>query len=70
MLNCIEIHRTCDFPAGVGVWTPIPPLDPHMKDELLVHGLVIFAFAGWEADFRSQRIEFSEAQSNRVHSGL
>ena len=32
MLISIEIHITCDFPGfgGGGVWTPYPPLYPHM----------------------------------------
>ena len=29
MLISIETHITCDFPGEV-VWTPYPPLDPHL----------------------------------------
>ena len=31
ILISIETHITCDFPGGFG--PPIPPLDPHMKQE-------------------------------------
>ena len=30
LLIPIETHITCDFPGG-WVWTPSPPLDPHLS---------------------------------------
>ena len=35
MLISLETHvRTCYFPGG-GVWTPYPPLDPHMGNVII-----------------------------------
>ena len=36
MLVSLETHiRTCYFPGGGGVRTPIPPLDPHMGNVII-----------------------------------
>ena len=43
MLISIETHVTitCDFPGGGGggggVWTPFPPLDPHIGNVVFWH---------------------------------
>ena len=36
MLISLETYvRTCYFPGGGGVWTPYPPLDPHMGNVII-----------------------------------
>ena len=39
MLISTETHitTTCDFPGGGGVWTPYPPLDPHVGNVAFWH---------------------------------